>query len=162
MHSGWFAGWVVEWLQISPGVVVGMIGKTYLLDDHCRLLTMQRQMTEVIVEFSWSRNVQYWSLHLWSLKLKVKYQQRYLVGVLAVIDAKNKESVVASQPLTSYTQQFIEISNSLFDHLWHFLTLSLLQSLISSFHTPFTTLDRLSAWKIKSFYFYIHVKWNMK
>jgi hypothetical protein len=38
------------------------------------------------------------------------------VGVLAVIDVKSKESVVTSQPLTSYTQQLIEISDILFDH----------------------------------------------
>ena len=39
-----------------------------------------------------------------------KYQQRYLVGVLAIFD------VVASQPLTSHTQHLIETSAVVFDH----------------------------------------------
>lgn len=49
LHSGWFAGWVGEWLWISHGVVVDAIEEIYLLEDHCSSLTMQRQVTQVIV-----------------------------------------------------------------------------------------------------------------
>jgi hypothetical protein len=78
-----------------------------------------------------------------AIEVEGKYQQRYSVSVLAISDVGSKESVDASQPLN--TQQLIETSAILFDHPRHFFTLSVLHSLISNSHKPFTSFFRLSA-----------------
>ena len=57
-----------------------------------------------------------------AIEVEGKYQQRCLVGMPAIFDVWSKEYVVASQHLTSHTQQLIETSAILFDHPWHFLT----------------------------------------
>jgi len=49
-----------------------MTEKTYLLEDHCSWLTMQRKVTQVIVrDIYLVKKVQFCSLPLWALKLKV-------------------------------------------------------------------------------------------
>lgn len=64
-----------------------MTEKTYLLEDHCSWLTMQRKVTQVIVRDIYlvkKRSILQFAFM--AIEIEGKYQQRYLVGVLAVID----------------------------------------------------------------------------